>query len=55
MNAILDIFWMQDDSVEDADHLSAPEVITSDTIKGVQAAIAQLADTAGSPAGAQEG
>ena len=46
--ASLDIFWLRDDSLEDADNLPAPELIAADIVEDLQAALDQFAAIAAS-------
>jgi type I restriction enzyme M protein len=41
--ASLDIFWLRDESLEDTDNLPAPEVIVSEIVEDLQAALEQFA------------
>jgi type I restriction enzyme M protein len=38
----LDLFWLKDDSLQDLDHLPAPEVIASEIVENLQAALEQF-------------
>lgn len=38
----LDLFWLKDDSLQDLDHLPAPEVIASEIVENLQAAPEQF-------------
>lgn len=42
----LDIFWLKDDSLEDADSLPAPEVIAAEIVENLQAALEQFSAVA---------
>jgi type I restriction enzyme M protein len=44
--ASLDIFWLKDDSFEDAANLPAPDVIAAEIIEDLQAALDEFALTA---------
>ena len=46
--ASLDIFWLRDESLEDTDHLPAPEVIAAEIVEDLQAALAEFAAVADS-------
>ena len=50
--ANLDIIWLKDDSLEDADNLPAPEVIAAEIIEELQAALNELATVAEALSGA---
>jgi type I restriction enzyme M protein len=41
--ASLDIFWLKDDSLEDADNLPAPDVIAAEIVEDLQAALDEFA------------
>ncbi len=45
--ASLDLFWLKDDSLSDSDNLPAPEVIASEIIEDLQAALDQLKELEG--------
>jgi type I restriction enzyme M protein len=45
--ASLDIFWLRDDSLEDADNLPAPELILQEIMEDLEGALAQLREMAG--------
>lgn len=38
----LDLFWLKDDSLQDLDHLPAPEVIAAEIVENLQAALEQF-------------
>lgn len=40
----LDIFWLRDDGLEESSNLPAPEIIASEIMEDLQAALAQLAE-----------
>ncbi len=44
--ASLDIFWLRDESLEDADNLPAPEVIAAEIVEDLEAALAEFAEIA---------
>jgi type I restriction enzyme M protein len=44
--ASLDVFWLRDESLEDADNLPAPELIAAEIIEDLEAALAQFAEVA---------
>ncbi len=44
--ANLDIFWLKDESLEDADNLPAPEVIAQEIVEDLQTALEQFAEIA---------
>jgi len=44
--ASLDVFWLRDESLEDADNLPAPELIAAEIIEDLEAALAQFAEIA---------
>ncbi|MHB8288802.1 MAG: class I SAM-dependent DNA methyltransferase [Acidimicrobiales bacterium] len=46
--ASLDIFWLRDESLEDADNLPAPEIIAAEIVEDLEAALAQFAEIAAS-------
>ena len=46
--ANLDIFWLRDDSLEDADALPAPEVLAAEIAEDLEAALAEFAEIASS-------
>jgi type I restriction enzyme M protein len=46
--ANLDIFWLRDDSLEDADSLPPPEAIATEIAEDLEAALAEFAEIAGS-------
>src|SRR5260370_5358879 len=46
--ASLDIFWLRDESLEDADNLPAPELIAAEIVEDLQSALEQLAASASS-------
>ena len=52
--ASLDVFWLRDESLEDADNLPAPELIAAEIIEDLEAALAQFAEIASSLAANQE-
>jgi len=52
--ASLDVFWLRDESLEDADNLPAPELIAAEIIEDLEAALAQFAEIASSLAASQE-
>ena len=41
--ASLDIFWLRDDSLEDAANLPAPDVIAAEIVEDLQAALDEFA------------
>ncbi len=45
--ASLDIFWLRDDSLEDSSNLPEPDVIASEIVEDLQAALEQFALIAG--------
>ena len=45
--ANLDIFWLKDESLEDADNLPAPEVIAQEIVDDLEAALGQFRLIAG--------
>mgnify|MGYP006288969083 CR=1 FL=1 len=49
--ANLDIFWLKDDSLEDADSLPAPEVLANEIVENLEAALEQLGRVAEELAG----
>ena len=53
-NASLDVFWLRDQSLEDANHLPAPELIAAEIVEDLEAALAQFAEIASSLAANQE-
>ncbi len=44
--ASLDVFWLRDESLEDADNLPAPELIAAEIIEDLEAALAQFTEIA---------
>ena len=44
--ASLDVFWLRDESLEDADNLPAPELIAAEIVEDLEAALAQFAEIA---------
>jgi type I restriction enzyme M protein len=44
--ASLDVFWLRDDSLEDAANLPAPEVIAAEIVEDLEAALVQFAEIA---------
>lgn len=44
--ANLDIFWLRDDSLEDADGLPAPEMLAAEIAEDLEAALAEFAEIA---------
>jgi len=42
----LDVFWLKDDSLEDIDNLPAPDVIASEIVENLEAALEQFRDVA---------
>jgi type I restriction enzyme M protein len=52
--ASLDVFWLRDESLEDADNLPAPELIAAEIVEDLEAALAQFAEIASSLAANQE-
>src|SRR5205085_12154565 len=42
----LDIFWLKDEALEDSANLPAPEIIATDIVEDLQAALAQFAEIA---------
>jgi type I restriction enzyme M protein len=44
--ANLDIFWLRDDSLEDADSLPAPSVLAAEIIENLEAALEQFREVA---------
>ena len=44
--ANLDIFWLKDESLEDADSLPAPSVLAAEIIETLQAALEQFREVA---------
>jgi len=44
--ASLDVFWLRDESLEDAENLPSPAVIAAEIIDDLEAAVAQLAEIA---------
>ena len=44
--ASLDIFWLRDESLEDADNLPPPAVIAAEIVEDLEAALAQFAEIA---------
>jgi len=44
--ASLDIFWLRDESLEDADNLPAPHIIAAEIVEDLEAALAQFAEIA---------
>ena len=44
--ASLDIFWLRDESLEDADNLPEPAVIAVEIAEDLEAALAQFAEIA---------
>ena len=53
--ASLDIFWLRDESLEDADNLPPPEVIAAEIVEDLEAALAQFAEIAASLAPESDG
>ncbi|HKY48628.1 MAG TPA: N-6 DNA methylase, partial [Acidimicrobiia bacterium] len=49
--ASLDIFWLRDESLEDADNLPPPAVIAAEIAEDLEAALAQFAEIAASLGG----
>jgi type I restriction enzyme M protein len=47
--ASLDIFWLRDNSVEDADNLPSPQEIAAEMVEDLEAALAQFAEIASLP------
>jgi type I restriction enzyme M protein len=45
--ASLDIFWLKDDSLEDAANLPAPDIIAAEIVEDLQAALDEFALIAG--------
>ncbi|WP_437557533.1 hypothetical protein [Acidithiobacillus sulfuriphilus] len=45
--ASLDIFWLKDESLEDAENLPAPELILQEIMEDLEGALAQLREMAG--------
>jgi type I restriction enzyme M protein len=45
--ASLDIFWLRDESLEDADSLPSPHIIAAEIVEDLQAALEQFAEIAG--------
>jgi len=45
--ASLDIFWLKDDSLEDSENLSAPDVIAAEIVEDLEAALEQFREIAG--------
>ena len=43
----LDIFWLKDDSLEDADSLPSPDVVAAEIVENLQAALEQFSAVAG--------
>ena len=52
--ASLDVFWLRDESLEDADNLPAPGLIAAEIVEDLEAALAQFAEIASSLAANQE-
>ena len=52
--ANLDIFWLRDESLEDADNLPPPEVIAAEIAEDLEAALAEFAEIAASLSGRAE-
>ena len=50
----LDLFWLRDDSLEDADGLPEPDMLARSIVEDLQAALAQFAAIAGDLGGAVE-
>ena len=46
--ASLDIFWLRDESLEDADNLPEPAVIAAEIAEDLEAALAQFVEIAAS-------
>ncbi len=44
--ASLDIFWLRDESLEDANNLPAPDVIAAEIIEDLEAALTEFAEIA---------
>jgi type I restriction enzyme M protein len=44
--ASLDIFWLKDESLEDADNLPAPDVIAVEIVEDLEAALEQFREIA---------
>ncbi len=44
--ASLDLFWLKDDSLEDADALPAPDVLAAEIVEGLRAALEGFAAVA---------
>jgi len=44
----LDIFWLRDDSLEDADNLPSPDVLAAEIMEDLRAALSEFADIASS-------
>jgi len=49
--ASLDLFWLRDESLEDSDHLPAPEIIAAEIVEDLEAALAQFAEISASLGG----
>jgi hypothetical protein len=45
-SANLDIFWLKDESLEDSANLPGPDVIATEIVEDLQAALAQFAEIA---------
>ena len=43
----LDIFWLEDESLEDSANLPAPDVIAAEIVENLEAALEQFAEIAG--------
>ena len=42
------MFWLRDESLDDAENLPAPEVIAAEIVEDLEAALAEFAEIAGS-------
>jgi type I restriction enzyme M protein len=43
----LDIFWLKDDSLEDSANLPEPDVIATEIVEDLEAALEQFSEVAG--------
>lgn len=42
----LDLFWLRDDSLDDGEHLPAPEILAAEIVEDLEAALAEFAQIA---------
>ena len=50
----LDIFWLKDESLEDSANLPAPDIIATEIMEDLQAALEQFSEIANDLSGKQE-